>query len=122
MKKYIGGYRNKLTKVIYYHAQTQTFTETKQKVVLYCRETQTTTSTTRSCQSARDAGTITDGIYSSGKILPINEYISSGELLIKKNRVIVCLQKAWRAHKAKMMYEQIKTKQQTETHARVSST
>ena len=111
IKQYLGGYRHKFTNLIYHHSQTQTVREAKKTQKEFCRfsrETQTFSTKSRSCQSVREEGTITEIIDKSGKLLTPRSYITSNELDERKRQVIIHLQKSWRAYLARKKFGKLR--------------
>ena len=114
---YLGGYRNKKTKVEYFHAQVQTDSKTREwkKDFKFTRETQTQIERTRTIQTKREASTQMrrpDLLLDESRDIEVDAgaYMTSEEFQRLKEAKTLVLQRyarGWRARKlaAKMRAE-----------------
>ena len=109
-KKYLGGYRNKVTGRIYHHSNTQTPTENKkpQKDVskLRTRETQTYEERSLSVQPYRESGTQmerVDLVLDNKRDIEMapRTYFTSEQLHAKKIEKTIFMQRCWRGYMAR---------------------
>lgn len=116
-KVYLGGYRNKLTGVIYHHAATQTPSDRKTVKKDYSnlrtRETQTFETRTLSVQLGRECGTQMERVdlrldnkrdtYKYSK-----PYMTSDQLLAIKKECVILIQRNFRGCLARTLANQIR--------------
>lgn len=116
-KLYLGGYRNKMTGLLYHHASTQTPTEvikqTKDYSNLRTRDTQTNSTRTLSIQPYRECGTQMERIdlridNKRDRVIVSKPYFTAEKLLIKKKLCLIEIQRAWRGYQARCLARQIR--------------
>ena len=122
-KKYLGGYRNKVTGQTYHHGSSQTPVDPNKKnsvkgrVVntekLRSRETQTYEVRTLSVQPYRESGTQMERIdltidTKRDKIIISRDYFTADALLALKKVKVVEIQRYWRGYMARCRAHQIK--------------
>lgn len=107
-KAFLGGFRRKVSGIVYHHAWTQTVRRRrKEGVIKYERETQTKVWTTRSQQTTRESGTQMDRKdmiidHSNDRVITSSQYFSADELeklKDEKAREVQCFLRqcfAWR--------------------------
>jgi hypothetical protein len=117
-KAYLGGYRNKLSGLVYHHADTQTPSERGGPVVrdlghLRTRETQTFETRTVSVQPYRECGTQMERIdlvlddRRDVDLIP-GKYFTAEELLELRRVNTITIQRIWRGHMAKNRADDIR--------------
>jgi hypothetical protein len=116
-KKYLGGYRNKLTGQLYHHGSSQTPTDQKKTVKDYSnlrtRETQTSENRTISVQPNRESGTQMERIdlridNKRDTVKAPRSYQTADELLLLKKANLIEIQRVWRGHMARSLATQIR--------------
>lgn len=111
-KRYLGGFRNKKTGIVYLNASTQTKKETREqelsdsKVERFTRETQTAITSTRSQQTTRESGTQMDrkDLYTSNagdRVVTPLPYFSAAMLAKLKLQKTIIIQCYYRGYKAR---------------------
>lgn len=109
-KPYIGGYRNKKSGAVYYHASAQTHVERKNKwddkEPRFSRETQTMKVKTRSQQTCRETSTqmARPDLYiddSGDTEIVANTYFTAAELAALKLEKTIVIQCYWRGYRAR---------------------
>mmetsp|Transcript_22967 Transcript_22967/g.38300 ORF Transcript_22967/g.38300 Transcript_22967/m.38300 type:complete len:425 (-) Transcript_22967:2216-3490(-) len=116
-KKYLGGFRNKITGQVYHHASSQTPTDqkkvTKDYSNLRTRETQTSETRTLSVQPNRESGTQMERIdlridNKRDREMTARTYFTADELLLKKKVNLIEIQRCWRGYMARSRAKQIR--------------
>ncbi|KAG8439832.1 hypothetical protein GDO86_005848 [Hymenochirus boettgeri] len=109
-KPYLGGYRHKVTGVVFYHAGTQTVPKKRpdRGVVVFCRDTQTVQSKNKAQQSRNTMSTQMTkiGCYVANmtgqKIIP-KRYVTAEDFML-----VLVIQTYFRRFRAKKVVEQLK--------------
>ena len=122
-KKYLGGYRNKVTGQVYHHGSSQTPVDPNKKTSvtgkvidtdkLRSRETQTYEMRTLSVQPFRESGTQMEKIdltidTKRDKVIVSRSYFTADSLLALKKVKVVEIQRYWRGYMARCRAEQIR--------------
>jgi hypothetical protein len=116
-KRYLGGYRNKQTGLVYHHASSQTPTDQKKAVKDYTnlrtRETQTSETRTLSVQPNREFGTQMERVdlridNKRDTVKAARVYFTADELLLKKKINLIEIQRCWRGYMARSRAKQIR--------------
>jgi hypothetical protein len=116
-KRYLGGYRNKQSGLVYHHASSQTPTDQKKAVKDYTnlrtRETQTSETRTLSVQPNREFGTQMERVdlridNKRDAVKTARVYFTADELLLKKKINLIEIQRCWRGHMARSRAKQIR--------------
>lgn len=110
-KPYLGGFKHKLSGLIYHHATAQTAGEVKRRYEgaeqKYSRETQTAAFVARSTQTKREASTQMTRrdvfVDARGDVERTpRPYFSADELDVVKDKQALTIQCSWRSHVARM--------------------
>ncbi|KAJ1410755.1 hypothetical protein B484DRAFT_353315 [Ochromonadaceae sp. CCMP2298] len=116
-KKYLGGYRNKITGQLYHHSSSQTPTDQKKTVRDYnnlrTRETQTSEMRSLSVQPGRESGTQMERIdlridSKRDRTKVPRKYQTADELLLLKKSHLIEIQRVWRGYMARSLATQIR--------------
>ena len=113
-KPYLGGYKHKLSGLVYHHAAAQTAGEVKRRFEgaeqKFSRETQTAAFVARSTQTKREASTQMTRrdvfMDSRGDVERIpRPYFSADQLDVVKDKHALTIQCSWRSHVARLSAE-----------------
>ncbi|KAM4678088.1 IQ motif and ubiquitin-like domain-containing protein isoform 1-T2 [Discoglossus pictus] len=114
-KPYLGGYRSKLTGLVFHHAGTQTVPKKipDRGVVVYCRDTQTVNEKNKSQQSRNDMATQMTkiGCYVANltdKLVEPNKYTTAEEFHAKRLKAAIVIQTYYRRFLAKRVVQQLR--------------
>ncbi|XP_018413236.1 PREDICTED: IQ and ubiquitin-like domain-containing protein [Nanorana parkeri] len=114
-KPYLGGYRHKLTEVVYHHAGTQTVPKKRpdRGVEVFCRDTQTVFEKNKPQQSRNTMSTQMTKIsyYVSNitdKLLQPSKYVTADEYHARRVRAVIVIQTYVRRFHAKKVVEQLR--------------
>eukprot|EP00455_Lapot_gusevi_P013097 TRINITY_DN16319_c0_g1_i6.p1 TRINITY_DN16319_c0_g1~~TRINITY_DN16319_c0_g1_i6.p1 ORF type:complete len:429 (-),score=77.10 TRINITY_DN16319_c0_g1_i6:59-1345(-) len=114
-KPYLGGFRHKLTGIVYHHASSQTISVKKPppSVIKFERQSQTYETTTRSQQTNREASTQMPkpGLFiddSRDRFIEIRSYTNSDTLLQLKIQLVIKIQCAVRSFLARQRVNRLR--------------
>ena len=119
-KKYLGGFRNKITGHLYHHAVSQTPVvkkELKDTSMLRTRETQTSELRTLSTQSYREYGTQMERIdvhldTRHDRIKSVRSYVTAAEVNKLKLLNTIKIQRFWRGYVARCLAHTLRRRNQ----------
>ena len=110
-KRYLGGYRNRKTSLLYHHASSQTEFDRRRpwegQAEKNHRTTQTAVEKTRSCNTLREGGTqmAKPGLHldnAADRVKVPGAYFSADQLLALKLEKTIIVQRYWRGFKARV--------------------
>ncbi|XP_053320863.1 IQ and ubiquitin-like domain-containing protein [Spea bombifrons] len=114
-KPYLGGYRHKVTGVIFHHAGTQTVPKKRpdRGTVVFCRETQTVFEKNKSQQSRNTVSTQMTkiGCYVANltdKLLQPGRYITADEFHALRLKAVIVIQTYYRRFHARKVVQQLR--------------
>ncbi|XP_068132480.1 IQ motif and ubiquitin-like domain-containing protein isoform X2 [Hyperolius riggenbachi] len=114
-KPYLGGYRHKVTGVVYYHAGTQTLPKKRpdKGVEVFCRDTQTVFVKNKIQQSRNTMSTqmTKTGCYVSNetdKLLQPQKYVTADDHHARRLKAVIVIQTYFRRFHAKKVVEQLR--------------
>ncbi|KAM9313229.1 IQ motif and ubiquitin-like domain-containing protein [Gastrophryne carolinensis] len=114
-KPYLGGYRHKVTGVVYYHAGTQTVPKKRpdRGIEVFCRDTQTVFEKNKITQSRNTMATQMTkiGCYVANitdKLVQPRKYTTADEYHARRLKATIVIQTYFRRFHAKKMVEQLK--------------
>ncbi|XP_040267691.1 IQ and ubiquitin-like domain-containing protein [Bufo bufo] len=114
-KPYLGGYRHKVTSVVFHHAGTQTVPKKRPEkdIVVFCRDTQTVFEKNKTQQSRNTMATqMTNiGCYITNitdRLIEPKKYVSADEFHARRLKAVITIQTYFRRFHAKRVVQQLK--------------
>ncbi|XP_056429761.1 IQ and ubiquitin-like domain-containing protein isoform X2 [Hyla sarda] len=114
-KPYLGGYRHKVTGVVFHHAGTQTLPKKRpvKDTVVFCRDTQTVFEKNKTQQSRNTMGTQMTkiGCYVKNitdKLIEPKKYVTADEFHARRLKAVITMQTYFRRFHAKGVVQQLR--------------
>ncbi|XP_069812186.1 IQ motif and ubiquitin-like domain-containing protein isoform X2 [Dendropsophus ebraccatus] len=114
-KPYLGGYRHKVTGVVFHHAGTQTVPKKRpeRNVVVFCRDSQTVFEKNKPQQSRNTMGTQMTkiGCYVTNvtdKLIEPKKYVTADEFHTRRLKAVITIQTYFRRFHAKGVVQQLR--------------
>ncbi|XP_044132881.1 IQ and ubiquitin-like domain-containing protein [Bufo gargarizans] len=114
-KPYLGGYRHKVTGVVFHHAGTQTVPKKRPEkdIVVFCRDTQTVYEKNKTQQSRNTMATQMTkiGCYITNitdRLIEPKKYVSADEFHARRLKAVITIQTYFRRFHAKRVVQQLK--------------
>ncbi|KAG8577465.1 hypothetical protein GDO81_010190 [Engystomops pustulosus] len=114
-KPYLGGYRHKVTGVLYHHAGTQTVPKKRPEkgTVVFCRDTQTVFEKNKPQQSRNTMATQMTkiGCYVANitdKLIEPKKYVTADEFHARRLKAVITIQTYFRRFHAKRVVQQLR--------------
>ncbi|KAM4748883.1 IQ motif and ubiquitin-like domain-containing protein [Rhinophrynus dorsalis] len=114
-KPYLGGYRHKVTGMVFHHAGTQTAPKKRpdKGIVVFCRDTQTVHEKNKlqQCRNTMSTQMTKIGCYVaniSDKLIKPNKYVTADEFHAKRLKAAIVIQTYFRRFLAKRVVQQIR--------------